>query len=91
MFFLLEKQVSRGRGNFILTKMKLSVTTKTKWAGGEMVYTLALGASAARHGSSSLPLPTSVDFFISIYYYSFPENGVIFCSLQIKRGKNANH
>ena len=27
-----------------------------------MVYTLALGASAARHGSSSLPLPTSVDF-----------------------------
>ena len=42
MFFLLEKQVSQGRGNFILTKMKLSVTTKTKWAGGEMVYTLAL-------------------------------------------------
>ena len=30
----------------------------TSWAGGEMVYTLALGASAARRGGSSPLLPT---------------------------------
>jgi hypothetical protein len=35
------------------------------WAGGEMADTLALGASAARHGGSSPPLPT-ID--VSIFY-----------------------
>ena|GEM_PF-5591360 len=33
-----------------------------KWAGGEMADTLPLGGSAARHGSSSLPPPTILNW-----------------------------
>ena len=64
MFFQQKTVESWGKENSSLTKLELLEATRwyyvsvINWASGEMADTLALGASAARHGSSSLPSPT---------------------------------
>ncbi len=60
VFVLQSKGKNRepGSRDFFVRKNTCDDKNNKIWAGGEMVDTLALGASAARHGGSSPLLPT---------------------------------